>query len=1491
MVLIQRQLLLNYNIFNEFILYCYYKLNYFNMSYKVADIKTSGWPTNLIVQRYKEMNHAYNSLKDFDQTHKDFDDYSKKKQLATVERKLVLPTKNNCPIINLTSNTPPSDLFILKSVFTGDLGDYCEYVQQQIKLLEASLEKNNVFIAAYEVDDNRDSKMKVDQTMLEYYIKHGSVKYLFANSKNRNISHKYSFYFYKKKLDSCNIIVLTDNGYLVCNGNLFEENSIYYTLINKLLYFQSNIRELCCYQYHISGKEYVLFSRYTKRELRELCLDPAIIESLIQVEFFKVKDKDGEIITFLPVVEYIKRRNTELKTRLVTNDEKVVRSNPRLTGKCLDDSEMYPDLYVELTTFESAVSTPYACLYLKPDIPIDKFVEQLNYIDAVNIKKVEDYYLHSYKQFDDKITPDEKEKYKENMLQFIDDIITTNKYPEFLEKTGLTKCDFEFIKDKYLFGESSIDKPTFLTHFDYILTGDCNNFNYTKSYGYIPEIKNILKDKLESFKIKKKPITPQDFKVLAKRPLVIGKVKDIKDIKECNNFYISRNYYAQWINNHNLNVPKQLRWSPFYNKYMINLYLNRDLLFPIIYHYSNNLDKFLYFTNNKLKLVGFIQIKLEKNYDIFIFIFSDSESESEPYKYYNFRGNSVFLSHTINDFVNWLHKELNILNQINIEYKNLYIYKSTLYEELYLFSKKDLCEIQKYYEDNGLPKEEIKDLIEVKLVKNPVTKLFSFEEKKIMDGGYKDFEKIKLDKKKYEKKYDPKIIYDKLKKYFFFKDIPLNLRSLLIKESYIYNYLFYQIKTNNIKYDKKMLLYIENINLLLKNKFVCWDKNKTFFYCLNLIRDKPFKKILSISSNRCCIEAIKFYFKDANITNLLYDSLNKEKNINLVNKIKENYIFDELSLDNIDLLINKSFDFILFDCVYKTQFTDDDYNNYDNYINVEKENIFILNKIQSILKFMKKGGTLYLFYHTMIDEKILLEIQFIRQCFSKCKIFNLSSLKIRMTEFFSILFEDFIGIAEPLPYLSNKFMKSIKRFYKDFFEELEDYKLRYEMIKNNLDNKEYIKLLKIQNLAYSYKFAQDLGFDVYKNIVIDDSDESTYGIDIKKNDILLQSLQKMFSLDEGVYVVMRNREKNLSVNISITDDIELPEQIVYYNKLQNISIRQIDFRPIHVWDETKKFIRYYEHTLNIYLQNYKISIEKTKPVSRAWIKFYELLFVTKIFDNLKGYLKVFHICEAPGTFIMSTIYYLDRWNRDLKYEWDATTLNPRYLSKNGIGDTYDLLKKYKDRWTFGFDGTGDITVEKNIKHYREMCKDRDFIIGDCGLPWGDSAIPGILLYYCQMLFILYNLKDGGGCIFKQILNYDHKILVDMMYLLYYCFDIVKIYKPTQNSFSGEFYIVCTGYKRLLKDSDFDILFKVLDDKQNIYKKSIINQDYSKEFIYQFANVLDKIIVNFNQAIDRQLFYADFWHLIQHEDRDEIKKYIDIKNKDWVETFLLKNITK
>ena len=110
--------------------------------------------------------------------------------------------------------------------------------------------------------------------MKENYISEGYVEYPFFSTKyNKEI--KYKYYFYSSKEDPTKLIVLTEDNCLVCS-NLFKEQSMYYKLVNRLLYFQSHNRSLCCYEYTLAGNKYVLFSRYTKRELKDLCLDPMI---------------------------------------------------------------------------------------------------------------------------------------------------------------------------------------------------------------------------------------------------------------------------------------------------------------------------------------------------------------------------------------------------------------------------------------------------------------------------------------------------------------------------------------------------------------------------------------------------------------------------------------------------------------------------------------------------------------------------------------------------------------------------------------------------------------------------------------------------------------------------------------------------------------------------------------------------------------------------------------------------------------------------------------------------------------------------------------------------------------------------------------------------------------------------------------------------------------------------------------------------------------
>lgn len=76
-------------------------------------------------------------------------------------------------------------------------------------------------------------------------------------------------------------------------------------------------------------------------------------------------------------------------------------------------------------------------------------------------------------------------------------------------------------------------------------------------------------------------------------------------------------------------------------------------------------------------------------------------------------------------------------------------------------------------------------------------------------------------------------------------------------------------------------------------------------------------------------------------------------------------------------------------------------------------------------------------------------------------------------------------------------------------------------------------------------------------------------------------------------------------------------------------------------------------------------------VSRAWVKVYELYSKVKYFKNIEAdTINVFHICEAPGNFIMSSIYYTKNNTKIKNYNWNAQSL------KNAdIGDEFGFIKQ------------------------------------------------------------------------------------------------------------------------------------------------------------------------------------------------------------------------
>jgi len=115
---------------------------------------------------------------------------------------------------------------------------------------------------------------------------------------------------------------------------------------------------------------------------------------------------------------------------------------------------------------------------------------------------------------------------------------------------------------------------------------------------------------------------------------------------------------------------------------------------------------------------------------------------------------------------------------------------------------------------------------------------------------------------------------------------------------------------------------------------------------------------------------------------------------------------------------------------------------------------------------------------------------------------------------------------------------------------------------------------------------------------------------------------------------------------------------------------------------------------------------KTEMVTNAWMKLYEILETEKIAINHKTSYKTFHLCEAPGAFILSTNHYLKSNTPVSSYEWYAQTLNP-FNSKNKskgasvLKDDYGIIGSYPNRWLYGRYNTGDITDPGTIYSYKE----------------------------------------------------------------------------------------------------------------------------------------------------------------------------------------------
>lgn len=319
----------------------------------------------------------------------------------------------------------------------------------------------------------------------------------------------------------------------------------------------------------------------------------------------------------------------------------------------------------------------------------------------------------------------------------------------------------------------------------------------------------------------------------------------------------------------------------------------------------------------------------------------------------------------------------------------------------------------------------------------------------------------------------------------------------------------------------------------------------------------------------------------------------------------------------------------------------------------------------------------------------------------------------------------------------------------------------------------------------------------------------------------------------------------------------------------------------------------------IYISNhYKLNINR---ISNAFVKLWEIYIM---FPVITGDINAFHMCEAPGQWIKTTEYFMSTImkNNNFKYNWLANSLNPsnpENIKKFGddiINDTYGLLKNNKNRWLFAEDDTGDITISKNIRWYRENVK-ANLVTGDAGLSTDLPLVYMQKLDYSQYLITAAVADKGANCVikcFQQFIvkhkssMYSDGFFVNLLYLYFLSFETVYIYKPyTSGAINGEFYIVGINFLGVSKEELEDLLTIQDNFEENMTffeRKDIPDyfvaqvESFVRDMTERRVNAQNKAKFLINVVDDTEDKYG-FKDLLAN-----IKEIHEVRFKEWIRLF-------
>ncbi|OTF77931.1 ftsJ methyltransferase domain-containing protein, partial [Euroglyphus maynei] len=313
---------------------------------------------------------------------------------------------------------------------------------------------------------------------------------------------------------------------------------------------------------------------------------------------------------------------------------------------------------------------------------------------------------------------------------------------------------------------------------------------------------------------------------------------------------------------------------------------------------------------------------------------------------------------------------------------------------------------------------------------------------------------------------------------------------------------------------------------------------------------------------------------------------------------------------------------------------------------------------------------------------------------------------------------------------------------------------------------------------------------------------------------------------------------------------------------------------------------------------------KIPPVlTRAWIKFYDILCTFNLINLDSNNVRVMFQCEAPGAFINATNHFIKSRSTKLNFEWIANTLNPYYEQIDTLECiSYDTFIREPDcyrNWFFGQSNKGNILEDSYMDSLNDYLKNRfhskenlidddgtfDLITGDgafdcchCFDSQEESVFP---LIKAEINISLKHLRHGGNLVVKFFTFFNCRT-ISLLYSLSNCFDKVSCYKPVASKKgNSEIYVICQHFQRLIYVRNWKEKLNHSNDLFIIGRQSIMDK-----FIEEISNIASTLTNRQIVAINRNI---QLYKSMTDKDEKEIKNFKYRLAKRFINEFQLFSI--